>query len=95
MGHADRAKIDIRRFLGTCKTCGAEKGFLHLHGQDSPVRVPCRCESARCPHCARPLLIAPVPHVADDLGGVSWENGLLRLRCASCGTLFASYDREA
>ncbi len=83
------AKIEIQRFLKVCRTCGMTKGHLHLPGQDSTVRVPCRCEAAQCPHCGRQLLIAPVPAVADDLGGASWQSGLFRARCASCGPMYA------
>jgi len=90
MGHASGAKIDIRRFLKDCGTCGAVKGYLHLPGQDRSVKVTCRCESAQCPRCGRQLIIVPSPRVADDAGGSSWQSGLLRARCASCGPMYAA-----
>lgn len=89
MGHASGAKIDVRRFLKDCPTCGATKGYLNLPGQDRSVRVACRCETAQCPRCGRQLLIAPVPTVAHDAGGSSWEAGLIRARCSSCGPMYA------
>lgn len=89
MRHDSAAKIEIQRFLKSCRTCGMTKGYLHLSGQDSPVRVPCRCESAQCPNCGRQLLISPVRMVAEDTGGGAWNNGLLRAQCASCGPMYA------
>jgi hypothetical protein len=88
MGQASRAKIEIRRFLKDCGTCGTAKGYLHLPGQERSVRVACRCESGKCPRCGRQLIIAPSPIVADDMGGRNWEAGLIRARCAACGPMF-------
>lgn len=82
-------KIEIGRFLKDCRICGAAKGYLHLPGQDGSVKVACRCESAMCPRCGRPALIAPVPRIADDIGGGSWETEMIRARCATCGPLHA------
>lgn len=89
MGHASGSKIDIRRFLKDCGACGASKGYLHLPGQDHSVRVTCRCESSQCPRCGRQLLIAPISTVANDLGGLNWEFSQMRIRCASCGPMYA------
>lgn len=95
MGQASGAKIDIRRFLKDCGACGAAKGFLHLPGSDASVRVSCRCDIAQCPRCGRQMMIAPVPLIEDDIGGGSWEAGLVRARCASCGPLYANFFRES
>lgn len=83
------AKIEIQRFLKACRVCGMTKGYLHLAGQDRAVKVPCRCDTVQCPNCGRQLLIAPVPMIAEDVGGGDWQTGLLRARCASCGPLYA------
>ena len=88
MADIPEAKIEIQRFLRDCGTCGAAKGYLHLPGQDRSVRVACRCEAAECPRCGRSLFITPSPMLANDTGGGSWESGLLRARCATCGPLY-------
>jgi hypothetical protein len=92
MGHAAGEKIHLQRFLRDCPACGERKGFLHLPGQDTSVRVACRCETGRCPHCRRPLVMAPSPAVAEDGGGMHLEGGWIRARCASCGPFYAHWN---
>ena len=86
------AKIHLQRFLRDCQACGVPKGFVHMPGQDRTVRVPCRCETGRCPQCQRPLVMAPAPAVEDDLGGISLDEGWIRARCASCGPYYAHWN---
>ena len=92
MGHAMNAKMDLHRSLRECRTCGGRKGFVHLAGQDRPVKVSCRCESGRCPRCSRPLVLAPSPALPDDLGGMGHDAGMLRVQCAACGPTFAHWN---
>ena len=92
MGQAMNAKMDIQRFLRDCQTCGAQKGFVHLPGQDRSVRVSCRCETGRCPQCQRPLVMAPAPALDDDHGGTSLDLGWIRARCANCGPLYVHWN---
>lgn len=92
MGHAMNAKMDVRRFLRDCPTCGSPKGFVHQPGQDRSVPVSCRCEGSRCPNCRRPMVLSPSPTLPDDHGGVSIDTGWIRAHCAQCGPYYAHWN---